>query len=60
VPRSHPRGRLMSEMGQKCPKGLRLPAGKGTYEHMGGIVPQKVITDLRLLPADLPSGYRPQ
>jgi hypothetical protein len=26
-------------VGQKCPKRLRLPAGKSTYEHMGRIVP---------------------
>jgi SAM domain (Sterile alpha motif) len=28
----------MSQMGQKCPKRLRLPAGKSTHEHMGRIV----------------------
>ena len=29
----------MSELGQKCPKVLRLPAGKNTHEHMRRIVP---------------------
>jgi hypothetical protein len=28
----------MSESGQKCPKRLRLPAGKSADEHMGGTV----------------------
>jgi hypothetical protein len=27
-------------LGQKCPKRLRLPAGKNTHEHMGWIVPE--------------------
>ena len=35
----------MTEMGQKCPKPLRLPAGKNTDEHMGRIVPRKDPSD---------------
>jgi hypothetical protein len=30
----------MSPTGQKCPKRLRLPAGKNTHEHMDRIVPK--------------------
>ena len=30
----------MSQMGQKCRKRLRLPAGKNTHEHMGRMVPK--------------------
>jgi hypothetical protein len=30
----------MVPLGQKCPKRLRLPAGKSTHEHMGRIVPE--------------------
>jgi hypothetical protein len=37
---------------QKCPKRLRLPGGKNTHEHMGRIVPQKVIPAPRLLSKD--------
>jgi len=31
--------RLRTALGQKCPKQLRLPAGKSTHEHTGRIVP---------------------
>jgi hypothetical protein len=31
----------MSQIGQKCPKRLRLPAGKSIHEHMGRIVPNR-------------------
>jgi hypothetical protein len=36
----------MTALGQKCPKQLRLPAGKNTHERMGRIMPD---SDIRLL-----------
>jgi len=35
-------------MGQKCPKRLRLPAGKNTHEHMGRIVPGEDIIEVAM------------
>jgi hypothetical protein len=35
------RTKSMSEMGQKYPKRLRLPAHTNTHEHMGRIVPKE-------------------
>jgi hypothetical protein len=36
----------MSLLGQKCPKRVRLPAGRSPYEHMGRIVPNPDIGEL--------------
>jgi hypothetical protein len=41
-------------LGQKCPKRLRLLAGKSTYERIGRIVPQAEISGLAV-PLNLPT-----
>jgi hypothetical protein len=47
----------MSQLGQKCPKRLRLPAGKNAHEHMGRIVPKGDLPSLRF-PEDV-GRFRP-